>query len=97
MVYFVTTNFISLGLSFLMAANPVKKMLNIPIMSENEMREVKMAAKKEKNFLSGFKESITNQRIISEVRERESLRQKQFERAGTQVPQKTYKTNPKAK
>lgn len=97
MVYFLTTNVISLLLSFVMAADPVKRALNIPIMSPNEQREIKQAAKKEKNFISGFKESLQNQKIISEVKERESLRQRQFERAGTQVPQKTYKNNPKAK
>lgn len=97
MVYFVTTNAISLGLSFVMNSNSVKKALNIPIMSEHEKREIKASAKKEKNFISGFKESIQNQRIISEVKEREALRQRQFEKAGTQVPMKTFKNNPKAK
>lgn len=97
MVYFVTTNAISLGVSFIMNVNAVKKVFKIPIMSPNEMREVKEAGKKEKNFLSGFRESIQNQKIISEVKEREALRQRQFERAGTQVPVKTFKTNPKIK
>lgn len=97
MVYFVTTNAISLGVSFVMNVNAVKKAFKIPIMSANEMREVKEAGKKEKNFFSGFKESIQNQKIISEVKEREALRQRQFERAGTQVPVKTFKTNPKNK
>jgi len=78
-----------------MNINTVKKAFNIPIMSPNEMREMKEAGKKEKNFLTGFKESIQNQKIISEVKEREALRQRQFERAGTQVPMKTFKTNPK--
>lgn len=96
MVYFVTTNFISLILSFIMAVDPVKRALNIPIMSEYEKNEIKMAGKKEKNFLSGFMESIQNQKIIGEVKERESLRQRQFDRAGTQVPQKTYKYPPKS-
>jgi len=97
MVYFVTTNSISLSLSFIMSADPVKKALKIPILSPNEQREIKTNAKKEKNFISGFRESIQNQKIISEVKEREALRQRQFEKAGTQVPQKTFKNNPKAK
>jgi hypothetical protein len=97
MVYICTTNFISLLMSFVMNANSVKKMLNIPVLSEHEQRELKESTKNQKNLIDGFKESWQNQKIMSEVREREQLRAKQFDQAGTRVPQKTFKTNPKSK
>ena len=97
MVYFCTTNFISLVTSLLLNLNSVKKALKIPILSAHEQKELEMSSKKQKNFIDGFKESIQNQRIISEVREREQLRTKQFNQAGTNVPQKTFKHNPKEK
>jgi hypothetical protein len=95
MVYFCTTNMISLLMSFVLNVDTIKRALNIPVLSEHEKREIKESSKKEKNFISGFKESIQNQRIINEVKEREQLRARQFEQAGTRVPQKTFKNNPK--
>lgn len=97
MVYFFTTNLISLFLSLIMSGPKVKKALNIPVLTPNEEHEIKTSSKKGKNFLSDFQESLRNQKIINEVKERESLRIRQFEKAGTQVPQKTFKNNPKAK
>ena len=45
--------------------------------------------------MTDFQDSIKNQKIINEVKERERLRERQFMQAGTRVPQKTFKTNPK--
>lgn len=95
MVYFCTTNFISIAISFLVNNDTVKRILKIPILTPNQLREIKESQKKGKNFFSDFQESLTNQKMINEVREREGLRQKQFMQAGTRVPQKTFKTNPK--
>nr|AWV66674.1 phosphoinositide 3-kinase regulatory subunit 4 [Brachionus koreanus] len=95
MSYVCTTNFISLALSVILNVNAVKKILKIPILTEMDKLKIKESQKKTKNFISGFKESIQNQRIIAEVKERESLREKQFSQAGTKVPVKTFKTNPK--
>lgn len=95
MSYVCTTNFISLGLSVLLNVNAVKKLLKIPILTEMDKLKIKESQKNTKNFISGFKESIQNQKIIAEVKERETLREKQFAQAGTKVPVKTFKTNPK--
>lgn len=95
MVYFCTTNFISLLVSFLVNNDSVKRVLKIPILSPHQLREIKESQKKGKNFFAEFQESIQNQKIINEVKERERLREKQFLQAGTRVPQKTFKMNPK--
>lgn len=97
MAYVCTTNFISLTLSVMLNLNAVKKVLKIPILTEMDKLKIKESQKKTKNFIAGFKESIQNQRIISEVKERESLREKQFAQAGAKVPVKTFRTNPKEK
>lgn len=91
MVYVCTTNMVSLSLSFVMGRESVKRFLKIPIMTESEKQEARTNQKKQKNFIVGLKESISNQRLIAEVKDREQLREKQFSRAGTTVPMKTYK------
>jgi hypothetical protein len=95
MVYFCTTNLISLIISYAVNNDSIKRALKIPILSPNQLREIKESQKKSKNFLTEFQESIKNQKIINEVKERERLRERQFMQAGTRVPQKTFKTNPK--
>lgn len=96
MAYVCTTNAISLFLSIILNIHSVKRFVGIPIMTEMDKLKLKESQKNSKNFISGFKESIQNQRIIAEVKEREQLREKQFAQAGTRVPVKTFKTNPKA-
>jgi hypothetical protein len=84
----------SLATSFVMSNKAVKKFFKIPILSAFEEQQITESQKKQKNLLSGFKESMQNQKIINEVKERENLREKQFAQAGTKVPIKTFKTNP---
>jgi hypothetical protein len=95
MVYVCTTNLISLTLALTLSFKSVKKVLNIPILSKTEEFQMKLDQKKKKGLISGFKESMKNQSLISEVKERDALREKQFNKAGTQLPVKTYKSNPK--
>ena len=64
-------------------------------MTENEEREMRIAGKSEKNFINGFMESVSNLKITREINEREKLKHKQFEQAGKQLPERTYKTKPK--
>ena len=95
MVYFCTTNLISLIISYIVNNDSIKRALKIPILTPNQLKEIKETQKKSKNFLTDFQDSIKNQKIINEVKERERLRERQFMQAGTRVPQKTFKTNPK--
>ncbi len=97
MVYFCTTNAFSLMMSILTSLDSVKRAFKIPILSANELREIKESSKKKGNFLDGFKESISNQKIIQEVNTREELRDRKFREAGLKVPERTFKTKPNQK
>ena len=95
MVYVCTTNLISLTLATIFSFKNVKKMLGIPIMTKTEELEAKLEQKKKKGLVAGFKESLKNQSLINEVKERDALREKQFNKAASQLPVKTFKSNPK--
>jgi hypothetical protein len=84
----------SLVTSLILSNQGVKKFFKIPILTAYEEQQIKETQKKRKNVISGFRESLQNQKIINEVKERENLREKQFAQAGTKVPIKTFKTNP---
>lgn len=95
MIYFCTTNLISLIISYIVNNDSIKRKLGIPVLTPNQLREIKKSQKNSKNFFSEFQETIKNQKIINEVQEREKFRERQFMQAGTRVPQKTFKSNPK--
>ncbi len=94
MAYVVTSNLISLSTSILINRKAVKKFLNIPVLSEYEELKIKETQKKQKDFFAGLKESMKNQRMLAELKEREQIREKQFKQAGTSVPTRTFKENP---
>ena len=93
MVYVCTTNTFSLITSFVFNNDKVKKILKIPILSENEKREMRQT-KVNFNFVKDLRKGLKDQQIIRQIQEREELREKQFAKAGTKVPQQTFKTRP---
>jgi hypothetical protein len=95
MVYFCTTNVISLIISYLVNNDGVKKVLGIPILTPHQLREIKESQKNTKGMFDAFKDWKTNSKALAEINNREDFRRKQFERAGTGLPPKTFKTNPK--
>ena len=98
MVYVCTTNMVSLTVAYVLSFNKMKKILGIPVISEVEALQIKEATKKKSStdFISQWKDSRQNQKIVSEVTERDALREKEFKNAGTRPPIRTFKTNPKA-
>ena len=64
-------------------------------MTKTEELEAKLEQKKKKGLVAGFKESLKNQSLMNEVKERDALREKQFNKAASQLPVKTFKSNPK--
>ena len=97
MVYVCTANAISLLTQALINIKPVKKALGIPIPTEYEEQLMKEAQRKQKDFVAGFKESWTNQKMLAELKEREKLMERKFKQAGTTAPPRTFKENPKLK
>ena len=95
MVYFCTTNVISLIISFLVNNDRIKKALGIPILTPHQLREIKESQKNEKGMMKSFTDWQINSKALAEINNREDFRKKQFQRAGTGLPQKTFKTNPK--
>ena len=92
-LYLCATNATSLLLSVILSQTAVKKFFKIPIPTPAELEEMKQGKKKQKDFFSGLKESIKNQRLMAEVKEREKLREKQFQNAANRVQVKTLKKN----
>lgn len=95
MVYLCTSNVISLMVSLMLDIKPVKRFFKIPILTPFEEQEIKVANQKRQNFAKEFYNSIKNQKLMAEIKERENLIEKKYTKAGSSVPIKTYKIKPK--
>ena len=80
--------------SVILSQTAVKKLCKIPIPTPAELEGMNQNKKKQKDFFTGLKDSIKNQRLMAEVKDREKLRDKQFQNAANRVQVKTFKTNP---
>jgi hypothetical protein len=96
MVYICTSNMYTLILSTFLRIPKLRAFCRLPVLDKKTEKTIEKKLKTyEKGFLQGFKESYRNQKLVSEVQQREKLKMTKFEQAGLGAPLKTYKSNPK--
>ncbi|KAJ9579942.1 hypothetical protein L9F63_004415 [Diploptera punctata] len=91
LVYWVSTNFISLLQVGFLKIPAVREFFKIEKMIQHNPDALPV---KPKGFVKGLKESWTNMKITKEMEERQRFDEIQFERAGKGPVQKTYKYDP---
>lgn len=91
LVYWTSTNFISLIQVSILKIPRVRKYFNIDPLVKHDTQKLPI---REKGFVKGVKDSWTNMRITRELEERERIDEINFSRAGKGAVKKTYKYDP---
>ncbi|CAH1390705.1 unnamed protein product [Nezara viridula] len=91
LVYWTSTNFISLIQVSFLRIPKVRSFFNIDPLKKHDTQKLPI---KDKGFVKGIKETWTNLKITRELEDRERIDQMNFMRAGKGAVQKTYKFDP---
>lgn len=91
LVYWVSTNFISLVQVAVLRVPKVRNYFNIEQLVKIDKTTLPM---QQKGFVGGMKESWTNLKISRELQDRERIDNANFQRAGRGAVKKTYKFDP---
>ncbi|CAH8491185.1 unnamed protein product [Heterobilharzia americana] len=86
--YWTISNALSLIQSLILRQSIVKSYFNIPIQAPIPV------LKKKRDFISGFKESLNNSRLLAELEARERLDAKNWQDAGRKSAPVTFISNP---
>ncbi|XP_046411901.1 mitochondrial inner membrane protein OXA1L [Neodiprion virginianus] len=92
LVYWTSTNFISLGQAMLLKVPSVRTFFKI----EATIKHAPTQLAPNKGFVKGFKESWSNMKLAGALQDRGEADHMEFERAGRGPVPKTYKYNPTA-
>uniref|UniRef100_A0A8D8QTV7 Mitochondrial inner membrane protein OXA1L n=1 Tax=Cacopsylla melanoneura TaxID=428564 RepID=A0A8D8QTV7_9HEMI len=94
LMYWSTTNFLSLIQVAVLKIPSVRTRFNLPERVKHKPAEAPAGGVKKKGFVTDLKESIQNSKITKEIAERNQLDEMQFNKAGRAALVKTYKFNP---
>jgi len=90
--YWMTTNCISLIQAQILKIQPVRKMLNIPIIIKHPTPILPPG--KKKGFKESFNETLDNWKVQGAINDRRNYDEQQFRDAGAAKPIKTFKYDP---
>lgn len=91
LVYWVSTNFISLGQVAFLKIPAVREYFRIPALITHKAENLPI---KKKGFIEGAKDSWTNMKISRNLADRQRIDEMIFTRAGKGAVQKTFKYDP---